>query len=784
MSRKIRTKKVISDREELVDLSDGISKSIDLISKYADIPFGLPTTNISENTMAKTGGVYTCLPGPDEEIILTLQRITPEDQGRVVIIRNDDAYGAGSLVSVVPSDTNATISGEGIVRLEPQSCSLFMARPDRNWIAFPFVIQSESGNPVVKVSSDDTTADYLQEKTAAGTGIFLNVLNSGGDEEIEINLDAHASTHQEGGSDEIKLDDLAEPDDNTDLNASTSKHGLLPRLSGEADRFLDGYGNWSELFVSSEIDIQDGYAAWGRVEFNRNQTPKSGTFAAVDTWEQINNSLVSATWDGYSDGAGNVSVDANDFSITVNVAGTYKMDFNVDVQMYGGASDRVGIYKNGTLLTETLRYRFLSNPTALLPEVFFFDCESGDYFEVWGKTADSSKYIEIYNLNMSMHHIKAEDPVVASDYKTYVSDDDTSRGFLEQKIVAGDSIIVTVLNPGGDEQLEINLQSHKTSHQNGGSDEINVSGLSGLLADAQTPLSHAVTHQDGYADEIDVTGLSGLLADSQTPLAHASTHQDGGSDEISVSGLSGLLADAQTPLSHASTHENGGADEIDVTGLSGLLADSQTPLAHNTSHQSGGSDAIKLDDLATPDDNTDLDATSSRHGLLPKLNNDGYYYLDGTGNWTIPGVPLSAAANGVVRWNTSVDFTLTTEGVWYPITYGCYPSNLYNMDIDSASTYVHFEEDGDYIVNWQFVSDTIPSAGYYLVSFQVNGSTVYYPNARITNDLFKGTSSGGPIYLNNITSGDDGYLVVQRAGGAGATFNVGYLGMVITKYKD
>lgn len=35
--------------------------------------------------------------------------------------------------------------------------------------------------------------------------------------------------------------------------------------------------------------------------------------------------------------------------------------------------------------------------------------------------------------------------------------------------------------------------------------------------------------------------------------AHATTHQNGGSDEVSVTGLSGLLADAQTPLAH--THD-------------------------------------------------------------------------------------------------------------------------------------------------------------------------------------------------------------------------------------
>ena len=45
--------------------------------------------------------------------------------------------------------------------------------------------------------------------------------------------------------------------------------------------------------------------------------------------------------------------------------------------------------------------------------------------------------------------------------------------------------------------------------------------------------------------------------------AHKTTHQDGGSDEIDVTGLSGVLADPQTPVTHASTHLHNGADEID-----------------------------------------------------------------------------------------------------------------------------------------------------------------------------------------------------------------------------
>jgi len=56
---------------------------------------------------------------------------------------------------------------------------------------------------------------------------------------------SHASSHQSGGADAIKLDDLATPDDNTDLDASTSEHGLLPKLGGGTANFLRADGTWN-----------------------------------------------------------------------------------------------------------------------------------------------------------------------------------------------------------------------------------------------------------------------------------------------------------------------------------------------------------------------------------------------------------------------------------------------------------------------------------------------------------------------------------------------------------
>lgn len=47
-----------------------------------------------------------------------------------------------------------------------------------------------------------------------------------------------------------------------------------------------------------------------------------------------------------------------------------------------------------------------------------------------------------------------------------------------------------------------------------------------------------------------VTDADSRNSDARTPTAHKVSHQDAGGDELSVLGLSGLLADAQTPLAH------------------------------------------------------------------------------------------------------------------------------------------------------------------------------------------------------------------------------------------
>ena len=54
---------------------------------------------------------------------------------------------------------------------------------------------------------------------------------------------------------------------------------------------------------------------------------------------------------------------------------------------------------------------------------------------------------------------------------------------------------------------------------------------------------------------------------------------------------------------------------------------------------------IKLDDLGTPDDNTDLDSTTLKHGLLPKLGGGSTNFLRADGTWAAPPGAAGGEAN-------------------------------------------------------------------------------------------------------------------------------------------
>lgn len=64
---------------------------------------------------------------------------------------------------------------------------------------------------------------------------------------------AHATSHKSGGSDAIKLDELAATTDVTTLNASATAHGLLPKWPNNATTFFRGDGTYAAVALASAV---------------------------------------------------------------------------------------------------------------------------------------------------------------------------------------------------------------------------------------------------------------------------------------------------------------------------------------------------------------------------------------------------------------------------------------------------------------------------------------------------------------------------------------------------
>ena len=88
-------------------------------------------------------------------------------------------------------------------------------------------------------------AEHFTQAAISITAAQISNLNAGTDPTADLEEESHATEHQSGGADAIKLDDLGTPDDNTDLNASILRHGLTPKLSNIATEYLNGLGAWS-----------------------------------------------------------------------------------------------------------------------------------------------------------------------------------------------------------------------------------------------------------------------------------------------------------------------------------------------------------------------------------------------------------------------------------------------------------------------------------------------------------------------------------------------------------
>jgi len=168
---------------------------------------------------------------------------------------------------------------------------------------------------------------------------------------------------------------------------------------------------------------------------------------------------------------------------------------------------------------------------------------------------------------------------------------------------------------------------------------------------------------------------------------HSTRHEDGGADELNVGGLSGELADPQTPKTHASTHYDGGTDELDAADLAGasgtsgqyLKTDGSTATWADIEAVSDHGNLTGLDD----DDHTQYLLVDGTRTMSGNLNMDGNN-INSVGALTTNTITVnnsmsadSITANTTLDWSAGEAFPNIIEqnsepslssgawGVWY-----------------------------------------------------------------------------------------------------------------------
>lgn len=403
---------------------------------------------------------------------------------------------------------------------------------------------------------------------------------------VAADIPAHATTHQSGGSDAIKLDDLALPDDNTDLDATTSYHGLLPKLGGGTTNFLRADGTWA--------------------------APSGGaTPGGADTNVQFNNA-------GSFGGSANLTWNGS----TLYVNGKLTVTGNIDPKalLLDGASDEVYIEwaaGDAVAVAGAGKARIRYNDTT---KAFEWSADGGIWQEFGTASSSSSS-----SSGPSGTPGGPNTSIQFNDNGSFGGSSklawDGSKVYLSGSLEWG-GIAAPAVSAAGAGKIYFDSSSNKFRFSENG----------GAYADFGTVTSVALS----LPAEITVSG---------SPVTTSGT-------------LTGSWADAAQNAVFAGP-STGGAG----TPAFRALVAADIP-AHASTHQSGGSDAIKLDDLAAPDDNTDLDATTSVHGLLPKLGGGTTNFLRADGSWAAPPSGSVGGADTNVQFNNAGAFDGDAEFTW------------------------------------------------------------------------------------------------------------------------
>ena len=513
-------------------------------------------------------------------------------------------------------------------------------------------------------------------------------------EELESDVDTKLAGK---AATDRKLDDFGTPDDNTDLDSSITRHGLLPKLGGGSTNFLRADGSWSAPPGGGSGDMLKSVY----------DTDDSGIVDNAET--VVDNAITNAKLANMAGQTikGNQMIGSED-PVDLTPAQVRSL-INVED---GAAADQTGAEIKTTYEAEPNAYTDTKDTKLagietgakddqIASEVPFTPTPGIGSTQVQGAIEELESDVDTKLAGKAATDRKLDDFGTPDD-NTDLDSSITRHGLLPKL--------------GGGSTNFLRADGSWSAPPGGGSGDMLKSVYdtddSGIVDNAETVVDNAITNAKlanmagqtikgnqliGSEDPVDLTPAQVRSLINVADGANAYTHPNHSGDVTSVGDgaqtiangvvTNGKLANVggQTIKGNSDIGTNPpwdlSASEVrsiinvddgaDVTGsnppqthdLSGALhnntllaalnakitdatlidtgdsrlSDSRDPNAHAPSHQNGGADQIRIDNFQEGEDNTDLDSSITRHGLLPKLGGGSTNYLRADGTWAAPG---------------------------------------------------------------------------------------------------------------------------------------------------